>query len=148
MQYPEIDSSGELVCTRSGSDYAMMLQSVGAGNSLLIVTAPEVPSWWDEKALAWVAKPAKPSATHEWDRAAKAWRDPRTPDQIAADRLTAVRRARDSALAETDIDALRYLDALLPEPLRARRQALRDIPAAADPVAALATITGVQIEPA
>lgn len=99
MYFPEIDETGELVCLRSGSNPALMLSSVGAGNSLLIVEPPSEPSWWDAQALAWVTKPAQPSPWCEWNRAAKAWADPRTLAELRAARWAEIKLARAAAEA-------------------------------------------------
>jgi Phage tail assembly chaperone protein len=53
--------------------------------------------------------------------------DPRPPDRAVAD----LRMARDAALRQSDVLALRALESLLPDGLRQYRQALRDLPAAA-----------------
>lgn len=143
MFYPEIDETGEHIADRNGSNYELMLRDVAPGNSLLIDMPPAVPSWWDGG--QWVAKPAQPSQRHVWDRAAKVWRDPRTAAEVEAELLAEVRRVRDAALLASDVEALRSLEMFLPESLRVRRQALRDAPAAPDPVAALAAITGETI---
>lgn len=128
MQYPEIDSRGELTCLRSGSNYELMVQSVAAGNSLLIVEPPAKPSWWDSAALAWVAKPDRPSAFHVWDAAGKSWVDPRNAAEVDAQQMASLRQRRDAALVESDVMLLRALDALAPEPLREYRAALRNLP--------------------
>lgn len=135
MEYPEVDAHGELVCVRLGSDYKRMLDAVPADHSLLIVKAPDCPAWWDGTAMSWVAKPPQPSESHKWDSTAKAWVDPRDADQIRADALARLRLRRERELAESDVLALRALEALLPPALQAYRQALRDLPAATvDPV--------------
>lgn len=135
MDYPEIDARGEIVCIRSGTRYELMLQSVPEGNALLIVPAPSEPSWWSEADLAWVAKPARPSDRHEWDPLAKLWCDRRTPEDIRAEALEGLRLRRNRALEESDVLALKALEALLPPALQAYRQALRDLPGTTvDPV--------------
>ena len=109
MDYPEIDQHGELVCIRAGSNYTMMLQSVGDGNSLLIEMPPDVPSWWDDQALAWVAKPAQPSPWHRWDRVAKVWTDPRSATALKADRWVGIKSARAAAeVAPLTVDGRTY----------------------------------------
>lgn len=135
MEYPEVDAHGELVCLRQGSDYKRMLSTVPLGHALLIVEVPTCPAWWDGAALAWVAKPAQPSDAHEWDPISKVWADPRNADQIRADALAKLRLRRDQDLIESDVLALKALEALLPPELQAYRQALRDLPVTTvDPV--------------
>jgi Domain of unknown function (DUF4376) len=95
MDYPEIDQHGELVCIRGGSNYELMLQSVGVGNSLLIEMPPGVPSWWDSTTLAWVQKPEQPTEHHCWDVASKAWADSRSLGQVKDDRWNAVKGERE-----------------------------------------------------
>lgn len=53
--------------------------------------------------------------------------DVRAPERVAAD----MRLSRDAALRESDVLALRALEALLPPDLAAYRQALRDYPSVA-----------------
>lgn len=91
MFYPEIDETGEHIADRSGSNYGLMLRDVAPGNSLLIELPPEVPSWWD--GTRWVAKPARPSLQHTWDRVGKSWTDPRTLAQLKTDKAGEMRDA-------------------------------------------------------
>lgn len=147
MYYPEIDDTGEHVANRSGSNHALLLQSLTPGNSLLIVEPPDVPSWWDGAKARWVAKSERPSNHHQWDRQTKQWHDPRTAEQVAAETLQAVRIARNAQLAASDLEALQALEHLLPDGLRVKRQALRDVPQSPDPVEALRMAAGITISP-
>lgn len=135
MDYPEIDSNGEIVCLRTGSNYEAMLHSVPDGHSLLIVPAPSAPSWWSETALTWIAKPARPSDQHDWDPLKKTWCDRRTAEELRAEAMAKLRLRRNLDLQESDAWALKALEELLPPDLRAYRQALRDLPSTTvDPV--------------
>lgn len=96
MDYPEIDATGELICTRSGSSMAAMLEQLPAGHALLIDLPPTVPSWWDGS--QWVVKPAQPSEHCTWDGVAKAWVDPRALADLRAARWAEIKRVR--AVAE------------------------------------------------
>jgi hypothetical protein len=129
LNFPEIDSTGELVCIRSGSNYALMVNSVAAGNALLIEPPPDVASWWDSAALKWVVKPPQPDQHHEWDRLQKAWRDPRTVEQIESQQMAVLRLQRNAALVKSDLLLLRALEQMAPPAVREYRQALRDLPA-------------------
>jgi Domain of unknown function (DUF4376) len=107
MEYPEIDSTGELVCLRTGSDPERLAQSVAAGNSLLSTPAPDAPSWWD--GTSWRAKPARPSSAHEWDIGAKFWRDSRSLQDARISRNGAMKAAMDSASsAQITVAGLTY----------------------------------------
>ena len=94
-QFPEVDASGELVCLRSGTNYSCMLSACPPGHSLLIVEAPEVPSWWDFSGACWVEKPLQPTDAHDWDAVSKSWVDRRPVAEVIFDRWSVVRDARD-----------------------------------------------------
>lgn len=97
MYYPEIDATGEHIANRSGSNYALLLQSLTPGNSLLTVAPPSVPSWWNGS--GWAAKPAKPSDEHTWDATTKAWRDGRTLAGLKAAKAEQMRAAYGAAIS-------------------------------------------------
>ena len=82
-----------------------------------------------------VARPCKPARpadtellTHEWSDDADDWVG--VPTRAAL--MQGLRAARDERLAASDVLALRALESLLPAELRAYRQALRDVPQAAE----------------
>lgn len=136
MDYPVVDDQGELVETRTASSVSALLASVPQGRHVLIVEVPTHPAWWNFDSMAWVDKPIQPSPEHVWSPQAKAWLDPRTPDQIRQQAMDALRRRRDQELSRSDLVALRSLEALLPPAVRAWRKALRDLPeTVSDPLA-------------
>lgn len=95
QNFPEVDAYGELVCLRSGTNYSGMLSACPPGHALLIVEAPNAPSYWSYSECCWIEKPPRPTDAHDWDAVAKAWVDRRSVAEVIADRWSVVRDARD-----------------------------------------------------
>lgn len=99
MDYPVVDSDGELVEVRSSSSISMLLASVPPGRHVLVAAVPDVPSWWDFERLEWVRRPPAPSSAFVWQSASKSWVDPRPMDRVKMDSWSAVRSRRDAVVA-------------------------------------------------
>jgi Domain of unknown function (DUF4376) len=80
----------------------------GMGDSLEAVTSPgtlaleEIApdnTYRDLVSNIWVQIPSQPSTSHEWDWNTKEWVDPRTLQSHKADRVQALRQAREEVIA-------------------------------------------------
>lgn len=91
-----VNEHGEIDRTVGGSDPSIIALNLGAGETAIYVAPPQPDSWWDAQAGTWQAKPAKPGPAFVWDQQAKQWHDPRTLDQIKAEKWSELKARRDA----------------------------------------------------
>lgn len=85
-----ISNNGELLKTVSGNDETVKLNTP---KGCLAVEDPPAPNMYYKD--GWVAMPAQPSPYHTFDYTTKQWIDPRTLDEIKAQKWKEIKAQRD-----------------------------------------------------
>jgi len=94
QQYCVVTSQGELVTLMSGTK-SFIEANLHEGQSAILGDKPSIRSYWSFELGEWVTIPPSPNGYSRFDYSIKQWIDPRTLDEIKAQRWAEIKSLRD-----------------------------------------------------
>jgi hypothetical protein len=107
-----LDASGEVLRVITTHDLEQLAVNVPAGGSSVVGVPPTVsPTDSYRVGGTWMAKPAQPSAFHQWDPVAKGWNETRTLAELKLARWGDMKAERERRMALPMVTSLGPFDA-------------------------------------